>query len=494
LWLFPLGLRALQNGIRLAARAALMHRVAILSVAIAISVGEGACAGPRPFSVSEHAVARDLAGHFDEVFSEPGEAPVDVGLLRPRFGAPAVARRGDGFSLAVLDRVGEASVRAALVRFDLGEAAAARCLRLPGDGCAPLRLDEQERAPIEARMTLRTFVASADSPPPAGIYDLVLAASGARIVRARRAAVLSDEDPGAPRTLRVVQLSDLHVGKPGHRAEMQARLNQVIRAVNARAPDLVIVTGDMAEQGHDRGLEEWAAGALLRLDAPVLAVIGNHDYGHFPKLLNPNAPDRGFYEFARVFHALRLTDVTMGGWEFVGVDSGPSIFSPRILTRGMSAETLQRLRQLVEGAATTGRRGVVLFSHAPTRAAIDSSPAHAGSHRVGSLQAGAAGLETLLLDAARRGQRVLHLSGHTHWADLFVSNRAGNDFARVPFSALAEPVRLAAPVALVNAPSATQTSFRVIAHGKASGFVELTLGDRESVLRYASGPRLSGGL
>jgi uncharacterized protein len=74
------------------------------------------------------------------------------------------------------------------------------------------------------------------------------------------------------RRVRVVQLSDLHVG----RNTDPALLLQAVTRARALRPDLVVLTGDYV----NRSLEK--AGELRRLVAelprPCIAVLGNHDY------------------------------------------------------------------------------------------------------------------------------------------------------------------------------------------------------------------------
>jgi 3',5'-cyclic AMP phosphodiesterase CpdA len=70
---------------------------------------------------------------------------------------------------------------------------------------------------------------------------------------------------------RIAHLSDLHFD----------RVDPVIVAalreeINADPPDLVVISGDLTQRAHKE--EYRSAGAFLRsLDAPVLAVPGNHD-------------------------------------------------------------------------------------------------------------------------------------------------------------------------------------------------------------------------
>ena len=76
------------------------------------------------------------------------------------------------------------------------------------------------------------------------------------------------------RTLRVVQLTDLHLGP----WTGKMLLEQVVDKINAAKPDIVVVTGDLAD-GRLSGRER-ETDALKKISAPlgVFAVTGNHDY------------------------------------------------------------------------------------------------------------------------------------------------------------------------------------------------------------------------
>lgn len=82
--------------------------------------------------------------------------------------------------------------------------------------------------------------------------------------------------------LRVALVSDLHAGAP-HVDEQ--RLERLVAAVNARAPDLVLLLGDFVDPDVHLGSRvapEDLAAALGGLRAPlgVFAVLGNHDWLH----------------------------------------------------------------------------------------------------------------------------------------------------------------------------------------------------------------------
>lgn len=70
---------------------------------------------------------------------------------------------------------------------------------------------------------------------------------------------------------RLVHLSDLHFG--GIR---QSLVDPLLRAVNGLAPDLVAISGDLTQRARVGQFEE-AAAFIAALDAPVVAVPGNHD-------------------------------------------------------------------------------------------------------------------------------------------------------------------------------------------------------------------------
>ncbi len=72
--------------------------------------------------------------------------------------------------------------------------------------------------------------------------------------------------------LRVAQLSDLHVG-PRTREEL---IRAAIEEANAFRPDLVVLTGDYV--CRDRGGVELMRAWLGGLEAPTVAVLGNHDH------------------------------------------------------------------------------------------------------------------------------------------------------------------------------------------------------------------------
>lgn len=90
--------------------------------------------------------------------------------------------------------------------------------------------------------------------------------------------------------MKVLQITDCHVSGPEgstyRGTDPRAGLESVIDAAVAWAPDLVLATGDLSEDGSEASYA-WLAAAFERIPAPVLATPGNHDdaerlRAHFP--------------------------------------------------------------------------------------------------------------------------------------------------------------------------------------------------------------------
>ena len=109
--------------------------------------------------------------------------------------------------------------------------------------------------------------------------------------------------------MRVIMVSDLHLGYHNRNAEWQ----RWVKMINAENPDLILVAGDIID-GYVRPLlEENMAAAFHQLRAPVVACLGNHEY--------ITGIDRAldFYNRAGVT-LLRDTTLTVGDLVIAGRD------------------------------------------------------------------------------------------------------------------------------------------------------------------------------
>lgn len=82
----------------------------------------------------------------------------------------------------------------------------------------------------------------------------------------------------------IAHISDLHLqlGVPSR----QAQVEPILQKINEMKPDLVVISGDVTDDGWDSIDElKWAKGWLeKRIDTEWFAVPGNHDVGNFASL------------------------------------------------------------------------------------------------------------------------------------------------------------------------------------------------------------------
>ncbi len=76
------------------------------------------------------------------------------------------------------------------------------------------------------------------------------------------------------KSLKIVLLSDLHLGYHNRRAEFRKWVDRI----NAEHADLILVGGDIIDISVRPLIEERVAEEFHRLNAPVYACLGNHEY------------------------------------------------------------------------------------------------------------------------------------------------------------------------------------------------------------------------
>lgn len=117
----------------------------------------------------------------------------------------------------------------------------------------------------------------------AGIVALLVwgATSGRTRLRVTRTEVCSPKLPAAFDGLRIVQLSDIHLGTL---VRPERELHRIVDSVSALRPDLILFTGDLVNIRSSE-LDDRAMRLLGGLRAPlgVFSVLGNHDVGVYIK-------------------------------------------------------------------------------------------------------------------------------------------------------------------------------------------------------------------
>lgn len=108
---------------------------------------------------------------------------------------------------------------------------------------------------------------------------------------------------------RIVMMSDLHLGYHNRRAE----LARWVDMVNAERPDMVLIAGDIVDISVRPLIEDGMAAELRRIEAPVYACLGNHEY------LSGEPRAKRFYEEAGIT-LLRDSVVTVDNIVIAGRD------------------------------------------------------------------------------------------------------------------------------------------------------------------------------
>ncbi|MFZ4523015.1 MAG: metallophosphoesterase [Bacteroidales bacterium] len=112
--------------------------------------------------------------------------------------------------------------------------------------------------------------------------------------------IVLKELPKSFNGLKIVQISDVHLGSWGSKQKLQ----EAMEKINGLHPDVVFFTGDMFNYctADGYGFEE----ILKTLQAPygVYAIMGNHDYGDYISWPSATAKDENFNELVSFYHRL----------------------------------------------------------------------------------------------------------------------------------------------------------------------------------------------
>ncbi|MBW6492251.1 MAG: metallophosphoesterase [Lentimicrobium sp.] len=106
--------------------------------------------------------------------------------------------------------------------------------------------------------------------------------------------------PSGLEGLRIVQLSDIHLGSWLSDKPLQKAVDQV----NALNPDIIVFTGDLVNYStmEVRGFEK----ALAKLTAPlgIYAILGNHDYGDYVSWNSPEEKEKNLQQLISFYDSL----------------------------------------------------------------------------------------------------------------------------------------------------------------------------------------------
>lgn len=103
------------------------------------------------------------------------------------------------------------------------------------------------------------------------------ATAGRTSIRVSRVEILSERIPEGFDGMRIVQISDLHIGTI---IRPERELTRIVDSVNALRPELVLFAGDLVNIRSSE-LDGRIMRLLERIEAPVVSVTGNHDVGAY---------------------------------------------------------------------------------------------------------------------------------------------------------------------------------------------------------------------
>lgn len=120
---------------------------------------------------------------------------------------------------------------------------------------------------------------------------------GRRNFNLARVPVRSEKLPEAFSGLRIVQISDMHLGSYGRDLSI---VRNGVDLIMAEKPDLILFTGDMVNDFAEEA-EPFIA-ELARLQAPLgkFSILGNHDYSDYPKWDRPELKARNLEKLKRI--------------------------------------------------------------------------------------------------------------------------------------------------------------------------------------------------
>ena len=101
----------------------------------------------------------------------------------------------------------------------------------------------------------------------------------------RKSGITSEKLPASFNKLKIVQISDIHIGSF---CQNQSFINKAVAEINELKPDIVLLTGDLVNNFADEA--NGFDSIFNKIKAPLgkYAVLGNHDFGDYTVWRTPN--------------------------------------------------------------------------------------------------------------------------------------------------------------------------------------------------------------
>jgi 3',5'-cyclic AMP phosphodiesterase CpdA len=158
---------------------------------------------------------------------------------------------------------------------------------------------------------------------------------------------------------RLTQISDPHLAR--RLSKLTDNFHRVSEYIDARRPDLVINSGDLAFDGPtNRDDLEFARTLHAALPVPCRYLPGNHDVGDNPTRVGPPPSQPVTEQDQQAFLSIFGEDrwrFDAAGWCFIGLNS-------LVMNTGLPSEA-EQFDWLASQLSSTGGKPVALFLHKP---------------------------------------------------------------------------------------------------------------------------------
>ncbi len=158
---------------------------------------------------------------------------------------------------------------------------------------------------------------------------------------------------------RLIQISDTHLAR--RLSDLTANFDRLSEHIDARRPDLVVNSGDLAFDAPTSPDDlEFARSLHAALPVPCRCLPGNHDVGDNPTAVGPAPPHPVTEPSRQAFLAAFGEDrwrFEAAGWCFIGLNS-------LVMNTGLPSEA-EQFDWLASELGRTGGKPVALFLHKP---------------------------------------------------------------------------------------------------------------------------------
>ena len=174
-----------------------------------------------------------------------------------------------------------------------------------------------------------------------------------------RVPIRSGKLPQAFDGLRIVQISDIHLGSYGGDTVI---VKQGVDLINAEKPDLILFTGDLVNDYADETIPFIEVLKGLKAKHGKYSILGNHDYGDYPKWESAQAKAENLANVKKA-HALMDFKLLLDEHDVIEID-GDRIGLLGVQNWGVRFQQYGDLRKTIAGTEKLPYR--ILMTHDPT--------------------------------------------------------------------------------------------------------------------------------